>query len=143
MEQKFAAHFQATSTLVFISRAKQIYRPPISKHINKGSDFMLKSISFKNNLKNSEMSKIYMILPRSILIVLICTTTYKAVFLRVHYHYLTVLLVKYSKNCIALWNTRFWNTFAEDRSFCCINKLNSGISKARSWNTFCVNFLKT
>ena len=40
----------------------------------------VKSISFKNNMKNSEVSKIWMILPRSIVIVLICTTTYKAVF---------------------------------------------------------------
>ena len=31
-------------------------------------------------MKNSEVSKIWMILPRSIVIVLICTTTYKAVF---------------------------------------------------------------
>ena len=40
----------------------------------------LKSISFKNDLKKSEATKIYMILPRSIVIVLICSTTYKAIF---------------------------------------------------------------
>ena len=41
---------------------------------------LVKSISFKNDMKNSEVSKIWMILPQSIVIVLNCTTTYKAVF---------------------------------------------------------------
>ena len=27
-------------------------------------------------------------------------------------------------------STPFWNTFPEDRNFCCVNKLDSGISKA-------------
>ena len=43
-------------------------------------NWFLKSISFKNDLRNSEATKIYMILPLSIVIVLICTTTYKAIF---------------------------------------------------------------
>ena len=41
---------------------------------------MIKSISFKNDLKKSEATKIYMILPQSIVIVLICTAIYKAIF---------------------------------------------------------------
>ena len=41
-----------------------------------------------------------------------------------------------------LWNTRFWNTFTDDRIFYYINKLDFGIVKTQFWNTFCENFPK-
>ena len=92
---KTRKHFLKTLTESYFlqSMQKSRHKADFSRiFLQKNFKYTLKSISFKNNLKNSEMSKIYMILPRSIVIVLICTTTYKAVFLRVHYHYLTVLL---------------------------------------------------